>query len=424
MAKRDKGGMSARQKRALERDDQERLKSRAPHYNLSGGSIPFRGRTSSKNRLYRNIRRLVILVLLISLLLLLVNNLRTSRQSQETDEKISAAYNPSFKTRYEDVGALVVQNYLSGKASPISYTQDVQWKVESPLLKKGGEASENDYSKSQNANGDKSQSGQNPEVTQVTYIDGKQTDLKIPSGDQNKFPEIQNGRGEVLTYYAVYNGQPLYLSVSLAVPNMDDPSVLPILMTSPNIQTPDTIKQYSGLQNSPKGDLSSTDVSEDGMSQLKRWAKAWAEDDQGSLIQIANDNDASHTYAGIGNWTAQTNTVKVDWAYTKKFPGNDENYTIAEVEFDMTQNGSSDKKYTNKQTMDVVIGNVDKGLPTVVSWGPAGTWSSLEPYDVARTLEKGEQRPQNNSGDSSADPASSPSSSSSSMASPSASSKR
>lgn len=334
----------------------------------------------------------------------------TIQKTRENTEKIEQISNPSFQTRHQAIGRQVVINYLKGGYAPISYTKDVTWGTTSPLLDTNSNSTvSTDAASTQSEADDEAttkkdaeqiqSSSKNITLTEVTFISGYQTDMYIPNGDLDRHPEMVGAKMEVLQYYAVFNGQPVYINISLASPQ--DINELPVLIATPTIDVPKSIESFGNLRNEPLGRNSSVSLSKESQNQVNRWSKAWAQNDTATLKQIANDDNVQARYEGIGNWNVDANSqVKVLWSYEKTYATHSGKYLVARVQFDMYQNvkvedSEQPQRVTNKQTMDIIIANNDSGLPSIVSWGPAGTWDDLEPYSVANVSKENEKMPDN-----------------------------
>ncbi len=114
-------------------------------------------------------------------------------------------------------------------------------------------------------------------------------------------------------------------------------------------------------------------LSPGAISQITTWAQAYASNDETTLYQLTGDPN-SHLYLGLGNWVVQ-GTPTVVSATTRG------NSALVQVQVSMAEKGHPTIVVTN--AYDLLMQDVNRPLPPIVAWGPAGSGWSLTPYQNA-----------------------------------------
>ena len=193
----------------------------------------------------------------------------------------------------------------------------------------------------------------------------------------------------------------LMMSVNLLVPPKEDTTTPPVLLNTPSfVEMPEQTEGGVTVNSAPSAipDMARYSGNTDGLDAvLARFARAWAENDQATLLALTQDAQG-RKYAGLGGWESGGN-VNIDWVYQRvpdmTTDGNayvQATFTIKQKVTPETVSGDDEsldpKEFTMTQTMDFLVHDVGGGLPAIVAWGPAGTWHNLEPYGNARDKEK------------------------------------
>lgn len=316
-------------------------------------------RSSSKwRRLVARLFWIVPIIAMILALIISVNHGRMAKENAEiTQSQLTESYNPGFKVRYEDLGRQIITSWYSHEEPPIDVGKEVEWpsddSEDSSVL-----------------------------ISNVALIDGQRNNLITNSETK----DIE-GYDEVLTYRATMEGDPVSVSVTLHSSNGDgDP--YPVLVSTPTIKPlEETVERDVSAEPT---ELDEIELSPEAIEQIDTWARAWTMDDRRSLKQIVADTDPGRMYAGLGQgWSVpEESEVRVDWQRKRK--GDSENYIIASVSFDITKSidtGEVDeekkpvyRELGNTQTMELLIGDYESGIPTILAWGESGSWNELEPH--------------------------------------------
>lgn len=126
------------------------------------------------------------------------------------------------------------------------------------------------------------------------------------------------------------------------------------------------------------------------VSQVERWAQAYASEGANSkaLFDLTGDRDSTHSYAGLGGWTASKVTVT---SYTKG-PNNDERSSTfgsmwVAVRVHLVLTSSAANGPTLSADYDLLLEpGMNPASPPVTAWGPAGVGpASLIDYSNATT---------------------------------------
>jgi hypothetical protein len=287
-------------------------------------------------------------------------------------ETLTTQYNPSFKVRYADLGAEIINAWYGGKPSPVNVAEGIAWNSSVPATIPGSVAATPAAAAAAKGN--------SLVVTGVAFSGGSEVESPVAEG---RFEER-------LRYYALVNGVPHIIGVSIAIPQLDNLNSVPTLIAAPAIISKATISpENTDKLVDPSKELTKANVPESALSAVDRWAKAWTEDDPTLLKSVTADPDPTNTYRGLGGgWSYVPSTAKVVWAVVStKDPKN----AVARVTWDMrtpnttipTPDGSVTPPQVipgavQSQTMDIIISNVNAGSPGVVAWGQAGTYPDLK----------------------------------------------
>lgn len=326
-------------------------------------------------------------VILIILMVLGYTNLMTSKNFREASE---TAYTPAYKVRYQELGSQVISNYFAGLPPTVPLSSDVSWS--------GGTMPDEDETSAADLQSVMASKGSNaPEITGITFIKGEQNELPLTQAASLSNPEdFSDSYQETLTYYITMNGHPMEATISFLTPNRDA-DALPILLSAPTV-TPYTVNSDpQNVTDNPMGDPNMVEakVNSEGLDNVVgRFTKAYAKNDQNVLQQLTQDSQG-RKFVGIGGFEA-SNNHQVLWAYNDSTIEDSRDKAVVRIRFTMTQTvkgeeEGSESTFDVDQEMDLLVHNVRSNLPAIVSWGPAGSWRSLEPFSVARENEHREQ---------------------------------
>lgn len=330
-----------------------------------------------------------------------------SSKNQEMATYAQKSYNPSFKTRYEDLGKDVIHSYFAHKSPPINLMGNVKWSDTRDV----STVEENDSAVL---------SGEPVSVTDLTFIGGEQYDF-TPKADLKDKNTFRNPTTEVLRYQGRI-GRNLYsFTVNIIIPDKDSFISRPFLIDVPTV-TPqntlvassenDTIASPATLPNSKQVKLSP-----EAVQLISRWASAYAQNDAESLKQVTGDQDQAWTYKGLGGFRS-TGSPTVEWAY--EINGTDDGggikkdeevYTFVKIQAKFVPGLS--RKGANgtvndaiEQTYYLMMLNPTKANPMIVDWG--GSWQTLDKYKSSIQVGEGKKEIGTNSTPESTTPSTAP----------------
>lgn len=329
------------------------------------GSVQMRSSSGWRRTLARVILAMAVIIPLCCIIIVVNHSNKAIKNSERAQQQLTESYNPSFKVRYGDLGRQVISSWYAKESPPVDLGEGVTWPDES----------------------ESSESGEGEEDTSVlisgiALMDGQRTNLVMDSetGEAKSFDEV-------LTYRASLEGEPVAITVNLHSA-LGDKDPYPVLMATPTLEPlEETVERE--VTSEPE-ELEKATLTDEATEQITTWATAWAADDRRSLKQIVADNDPSRLYFGMGKgWSLpEEQEPKVNWQREKSMDG--EKYIVASVSFDVVRSvetGQEDKDkkpiyktVTNTQTMDLLIGNYESGIPTIQAWGDSGTWDELRPH--------------------------------------------
>lgn len=366
-----------------------------------GGVRPVQGLALDKMKKFERNRKIVknlgIILIVAGLFVLVASYFNAYNASKDRE----AAETPTYKVRHDSLGAQIVTNYLMGLPPPnVMLGSEVVWP-------QGGGTSavsdtETDPDKLQQIGVPENQD-EVPTISGVTLDHGERKDFPLDHNAKLPDPEpfMENTQEEVLRYYLIMNGQPLMMSVNLLVPPKEDTTTPPVLLNTPSfVEMPEQNEGGVTVKSAPSAipDMAKYSGKTDGLDAvLARFAKAWAENDQATLLALTQDAQG-RKYAGLGGWESGGN-VNIDWVYQRVPDMTTDGSAYVQATFTIkqkvtpeTSSGDDEsldpKEFTMTQTMDFLVHDVGGGLPAIVAWGPAGTWHNLEPYGNARDKEK------------------------------------
>lgn len=336
----------------------------------------------------------IVVLSIFAILYVGITSISESRKATSASKKMTTElYNPAFKARYADLGRSTLIAWYNNGTAPITLATGVSWPG-------GSEGSGSDSDKDTDT----------PTLQNVSFVSGHDDPME-KSAASKLGAKAKNPVVETLKYTAVYNGSPTNFTLTICIPDIDDPYGLmpPILLSSPTVEGSAVQTEQIDVVDKPGPTYSSATPGLAATQQLETWAKAWATNDMTILRSVTLDPDStSRYYQGLGNGWQYEGPVKVNWSYRKPDAGMSKatkksKYMVAEVEFPIYQNVLKDEskeatedntiKIPNTQTMDVLISGADSGLPAIVSWGPQGSWRTLSPYSAGTPVEKGKPIP-------------------------------
>lgn len=340
--------------------------------------------------------KILVWSVLIGLIGLNVLNLGVANANRQQGNSLEAmttsAYNPSFKVRYDSLGAEVIKAWYDPaiSASPIALGAGITWPANGSTSTPADSGSSNATS----ATTTPSVNTGSIAVSSVAFIGGQQ--IKTPANG--------NAYQEDLSYSAYINGNYYRVSVTIGISDLSNPNVLPTLISPPTITSQvATVADPSAKPGEPV-QWQKYDVQSGLTTQINAWARAWTTNDPVALKQVTGDGGGSY-YAGLtpGQWGYVDTSLSVLWAYTRP---NEQNATVAEVQWSIKlpdtsnpdpQNSSNTIHVTGAtqvQRMDLLIQDAGSGLPKIVAWGPTGTYGILAAGQNALTKAQFDALPQ------------------------------
>lgn len=325
---------------------------------------------------------LLLTPLLLGITLIVADNNRSL--NAELSEMVKDEYNPSFKVRYETIGAEVVSAWYNKQNPPINVDASIQWSTASTGQLSGATTKEATTTAG---------TGQ-LKVTGVSFLRG----TLVSTGKDGKRYE------ERLEYYALINGVPQIIGVTIAIPDLKDITSTPVLVASPTvIGKPVVARIADDKESTPVPQLGAATLNEASKAALNTWAKAWTEDDSSALKATTQDASTDNVYRGLGGgWVYVPNSIEVKWsAIAPKAGGN----AVARVTWQMQTPSTTIPATsanaqpqvipgaTQQQSMDVLIGKYEGGSPNILAWGQAGTYMELKPQANALKQEEAAKIP-------------------------------
>lgn len=338
------------------------------------------------------------------------------------NDRVTSLQSPAFKTRYDALGADIIYNYYAQNKPNVNLLTTASWSGTSTA---GGIDSGSNNSVLQNPNdtnsgsrgsaGNISAQSTNSKpvaVTNLSFIKGEQVPFVLSKDDKNTIESNENKENpfvnpvqENLSYLGYLNGKVYVFNISIAIPDIKDPTKLPYLINSP------TMTVYDGSETLPlkTGTVPPDDpmyvnvtdkVGETVLEAIDNWASAYVEDERDDLKRITGDKDPKSYYKGIGGFSL-VGRVSLVWAY-HIFPDGKEiedPFTVMRVSFQMkskediqslqldSHRSDSNSSFAPVQTMDILMSGTASGIPSVVAWTSAGNWKELSSYMNAESTD-------------------------------------
>lgn len=372
--------------------------------------------------------------------------------TRELRAQVEETYNPSFRVRFDDAGEQTIRAWYGGLPSPVNVASNVQWPQgddqgavvdslapdaegeepvdeASPAPSDGGGADEeesngsDDGSNVPDPSGDKTTtddgttadtSGTTQTTTEgvtisgLAFLGGEQIELNDngenyasqktrydEEGKEIDADESKSAYAETLTYYAIINGWPSRITVTLGIPGLTTTNSgdLPVLLEAPSIET---IPEYkaSKMKTNPV-DSTTESASKEVKDAVDNWTAAYVMDDRDSLKSLVRDPSGDKTiFVGMnGPWEWEENSkATISNSYSFNSDKTDETYMVATVSFDAKMvvtpateatddEPAKDAEYaTTTTSMDILIEDYKGSIPQIVAWGPAGSGPTLTPY--------------------------------------------
>lgn len=366
-----------------------------------------------------------IVVIVVLAFVLLISSLAMSLGLRKTlEDQVSDTYNPAYKVRHDDLGAAVIDSWFTGGTPIVNTAAGVTWPTSDyetlPAPGNVPVSVPNPQDQEEGAQVDPSEEDPEAEaeeaepysttIRSVSFVRGGETELSddsIDIGDST----FESPTREELTYYAVLNNQPVYITVVFLIqggsPGEADTVPDPVMLAAPSVSGVPNSQSEIDASTAPRGQQTNKgEIPEASRGIVSNWAKAYAQNDTDILRQLAADSETSTSYTGIGGWTVLDEgegSITTNWWYT--LPDNDDDI-VAEITFDMYQivpTGSNQDEdlsdpdvqspdgfvpFKTTQTMTVLIQDAESGNPSISSWGPPGAAENLEPYSAA-VIEEG-----------------------------------
>lgn len=116
------------------------------------------------------------------------------------------------------------------------------------------------------------------------------------------------------------------------------------------------------------------------IEQVAKWADAYGADDADALYRLTNDPE-NHLYRGIGGLQSADQPVIKSAATFNK--------TQVLLTVTVTLRSTRNAALVLKSDYDLLLDDLDRAVPSIVAWGPAGTGPTLVPFSNA--YEPGEE---------------------------------
>lgn len=288
-------------------------------------------------------------------------------------DTVKAQYNPSFRVRYQSIGAEVIDAWYKGQPAPINVSAGLGWNTAST----GTITGTSPVAPPADAKSALT-------VTGIAFMRGSEAETKTAPG---RFEER-------LEYYAMLNGVPYIVGVTIAIPDLSDTQSVPTLVSTPSIVSKTTLSADSAdplVDPTTKSKMVKANVSPQELSVIDTWAKAWTEDSPSALKSATADPQNANFYRGLGGgWAYVPSSAKVLWSAVSPDGGGN---AIARVTWQMKTadiavpaNPTTNAPATSlpgavqTQTMDILVGKFDQGSPSVIAWGQPGTYQDLKPF--------------------------------------------
>jgi len=348
--------------------------------------------------------QIIVWVLLVLLVLLDIVNVGTSnanrKQSDDLADRLTTAYNPSFKVRYGDYGAQVVRAWFNPAitSSPVPLADGIEWPG-------GGGSSDDATSTDEGDSNTAAATGSEDGSSASSSSSATSTKDSVPisvvsvaflGGEQTENPTQRGAYAEQDYYSAYINGSFYRVAVTMGIPDLDDFNAEPVLVAPPTIVTvaPQATKETQNPV-TPNG-WHKFDVKDNLATQLDAFAEAYTENNTVQLKQLTGDGNADHFYAGLtpGSWQYVKDSSSAIWAYEQS---SGSGQVVVELQWQMKlpdetiEEGDSTRDLTGQTTtqrMDLLVTKAASGLPSVVAWGPAGTYATLEAKQNALTQDE------------------------------------
>lgn len=115
--------------------------------------------------------------------------------------------------------------------------------------------------------------------------------------------------------------------------------------------------------------------------QVGRWAVAYAEADEDTLLEVTGDPDTSHRYTGLGGWRVADASSSVQILSAISVNEGDQLLRVRVLLEDTRSNAEkTEQPYRMYADFDVLVSDPESATPSVVAWGAAGSGASLTPY--------------------------------------------
>lgn len=275
--------------------------------------------------------------------------------NHQTAERIAAAANsnasPSFKSRYDDLGALVAQSWLEGGQPVVDTVAGLTW----PTTDKGTGIT----------------------IVGVGYLGGTTTPL-----------EGTSDLHESLRYVAVADDGAQYtVTIDMGILREGD-TVRPVLFSAPFVEPRTSVSVVSGT--GVPGWATFTAGPQSAVhARALDWARAWTSNDSAALKAITGDTSTAR-YEGLVSaepWRVVDSSLNIVWAVQRPSDG----LVVVRVVWDievpaskgpgtgsaLTSEDSTDEVSTPgktiRQSADLLVADATTGLPRIVAWGAPGT---------------------------------------------------
>lgn len=379
----------------------------------SYGIYPARGRSAKSAKWQARIVMFFFVSLVMVVVIGAVSSIFSGGKMSALKDQVEINKSPAFKSRYDSLGASIVTSYFAGDTPPVNLLAQSNW----PNMNSNSGEQEGGGNYSAASDGSKTGpgGGQPVKVENLSLIQAYETPFEASAtgtSDKQDLSTFTNPVNEILRYSGTIDGRQYEFGVYLVIPDIEDNSKLPYLVSPPTIMPMRTLVSADvegSRPNDPKT-FEEVELNSGTLDVINKWAGAYAQGDSAAIKSYTGDGRVEATYQGVGGFTLN-GTPTVEWSYQYQDPETKENRIVARISFTMSSevgrnsvsdsvkndlsegSSSSDSNFTPVQVMDVLLGNFDEGVADIMAWGPGGMWQTLTPRmnSVVPVIQDGEQ---------------------------------
>lgn len=373
----------------------------------SYGIYPVRKRSAKSAMWQRRIASFFVLASVAFIFFAMVTSIFSGNRVSSLSADVEQNKSPAFKSRYDSLGASIVTSYFSGKTPPVNLFSNANW----PNLSQEDDGTQSGV---QTQGGVGPGGGQPVDVKDLSLIEAYETPFHAASGsgDKKDLSVFTNPMNEVLRYTGTIDGRQYEFGVYLIVPDINDYSKLPYLVSPPTIMPMRTLVSADIEGSKPEeGDVfTEQELNSGTVDVINKWASAYAQGDSAAIKSYTGDGRVEATYQGLGGFTL-VGSPTVEWSYMYRDQESDKDRIVARISFtmsseisgnsvsdsannDLTDSSSTgNNEFTPVQVMDILLGNFEEGVADIMAWGPGGMWQTLTPRmnSVVPVIQEGQQ---------------------------------